>query len=107
MASRAKNKLQLIDAISQYHKQQQGQIGQTNNTRTKSAKPPKHLEKVKTMADELDIKLEEAVIMKKSKCKRTVKDKVQNQIRERVEKEMENKTKLITVREDRTADRIE
>ena len=37
------------------------------------------------MADELDIKLEEAVIMKKSKCKRTVKDKVQNQIRERVE----------------------
>ena len=59
------------------------------------------------MADELDIKLEEAVIMKKSKCKRTVKDKVQNQIRERVEKEMENKTKLKTVREDRTADRIE
>ena len=59
------------------------------------------------MADELDIKLEEAVIMKKSKCKRTVKDKVQNQIRERVEKEMENKTKLKTVREGRTADRIE
>ena len=59
------------------------------------------------MADELDIKLEEAVIMKKSKCKRTVKDKVQNQIRERVEKEMENKTKLKTVRGDRTADRIE
>ena len=59
------------------------------------------------MADELDIKLEEAVIMKKSKCKRTVKDKVQNQIWERVEKEMENKTKLKTVREGRTADRIE
>ena len=59
------------------------------------------------MADELDIKLEEAIIMKKSKCKRTVKDKVQNQIRERVEKEMENKTKLKTVREGRTADRIE
>ena len=59
------------------------------------------------MADELDIKLEEAVIMKKSKCKRTVKDKVQNQIRERVEKEMENKIKLKTVKEDRTADRIE
>ena len=59
------------------------------------------------MAEELNIKLEEEVIMKKSKCKRTVKDKVQNQIRERVEKEMENKTKLKTVREGRTADRIE
>ena len=46
MAIRAKNKLQLIDAIYttiEYHKQQQGQIGQTNNTRIKSAKPPKHL----------------------------------------------------------------
>ena len=30
-----------------------------------------------------------------------MKDKVQNQIQERVEKEMENKTKLRTVREDK------
>ena len=45
------------------------------------------------------IKLEAAVIMKKSKWKKTVKYKVQNQIQERVEKEMENKIKLRTVRE--------
>ena len=31
----------------------------------------------------------------------TVKDKIQNQIQERVEKEMENKTKLRTVQEDK------
>ena len=43
MASRAKDKLQFVDIIPQYHKQQQGQIGQVNNTRTKSTKPPKHL----------------------------------------------------------------
>ena len=39
--------------------------------------------------------------MKKSDWKRTVKDKIQNQIQETVEKEMENKTKLRTVREDK------
>ena len=44
-------------------------------------------EKKKTIAEELNIKLEEAVTMKKSEWKRTVKDKVQNQIQERVEKE--------------------
>ena len=44
-------------------------------------------EKKKTTAEELNIKLEEAVTMKKSEWKRTVKDKVQNQIQERVEKE--------------------
>ena len=43
MANKAKNKLQLIDAISHYHKQRQGQIGQTNNTQTKSTKAQKHL----------------------------------------------------------------
>ena len=58
-------------------------------------------EKVKTIAEELNIKLEAAVTMKKSKWKRTVKDKVQNKIQESVEKEMENKTKLRTVREDK------
>ena len=57
--------------------------------------------KVRTIAEELCIKLEKAVIMKKSDWKRTVKDKLQNQIQERVEKEMENKTKLKTVREDK------
>ena len=58
-------------------------------------------DKVTTIAEELNIKLEKAVIMKKSDWKRTVKDKIQNQIQERVEKEMENKTKLRTVRENK------
>lgn len=40
------NKLQLIDDESEYYKQQQVQIGQTNNSRTKSSKPPKHLPRV-------------------------------------------------------------
>ena len=39
--------------------------------------------------------------MKKSDWKRTVTGKIQNQIQERVEKDMENKTKLRTVREDK------
>ena len=56
-------------------------------------------DKVRTIAEELNIKLEKAVIMKKSDWKRTVKDKIKNQIQERVEKEMENKTKLTTERE--------
>ena len=43
MTSRTKNKLWLIDAVSQHHKQQQGQICQTNNTIKKSTKPPKYL----------------------------------------------------------------
>ena len=58
-------------------------------------------EKVRTTAEELNIKLEAAATMKKSEWKRTIKDKVQNKIQERVEKEMENKTKLRTVREDK------
>ena len=49
--------------------------------------------KVRTIAEELNIKLEAAVIMNKSECNRRIKDKVQNKIQERVEKEMENKTK--------------
>ena len=57
--------------------------------------------KVRTIAEELNIKLEAAVTMKKSEWKRTIKDKVQNKIQERVEKEMENKTKLRTVRENK------
>ena len=57
-------------------------------------------DKVRTIAEELNIKLEKAVIMKKSSWKRTVKDEIQNQIQERVEKEMESKTKLRTVREE-------
>ena len=60
-------------------------------------------EKVRTIAEELNIKLEEEVIMKKSEWKRTVKDKFRIKFkreRERVEKEMENKTKLRTVTED-------
>ena len=58
-------------------------------------------DKVRTIVEELNIKLEKAVIMKKSDWKRTAKDKIQNQIQEWVEKEMENKTKLRIVREDK------
>ena len=39
--------------------------------------------------------------MKKSNWKRTVKDKIQNQVQKTVEKEMENKIKLRTIREDK------
>ena len=63
--------------------------------------PNTFYEKVRTTAKELNIKLEQVAIMKRSEWKRTAKDKVQNQIQERVEKEMENKTKLRTVREDK------
>ena len=63
--------------------------------------PNTFYEKVRTTANELNIKLEQVVIMKRSKWKRTAKDKVQNQTQETVEKEMENKTKLRTVREDK------
>ena len=55
----------MSDQQSKDHKQQQGEIGQTNNTRTKSTKPPKHYEKMRAIAEELNIKLEEAIIMKK------------------------------------------
>ena len=58
-------------------------------------------DKMRAIAEEINMKLAKAVIMKKSDWKRTAKDKVQNQIQERVEKEMENKTKLRTVREDK------
>ena len=58
-----------------------------------------YFEKLRTIAEELNIELEEVVMIKKLEWKRTVEDKVQNQIQERVEKEMENKTKLRTVRE--------
>ena len=63
--------------------------------------PNTFYEKVRTIAEKLNIKVEEAVIMKKSEWKRTVKAKVQSQIQERVEKEMENKTNLRIVREDK------
>ena len=51
---------------------------------------------VRTIAEELNIKIEAAVTMKKSVWKRRIKDKVQNKI----QKEMENKTKLRTVKEE-------
>ena len=66
MVSRAKNKLQLIDGISQYHKQQQGQIGETNNTGTKSTNHQiTYYDKVWTITEELKAKLEAAVTVKK------------------------------------------
>ena len=39
---------------------------------------------MRQIAEELNINLEVVVTMKKSEWKRTVKDKVQNQIRERI-----------------------
>ena len=46
---------------------------------------------MKTIAKEFNIKLQAAVIMKKSEGKRTIKYKVQNKIPQRVEKEIESK----------------
>ena len=51
------------------------------------------------ITEKLNMKLEAPVTMKKSEWKKRVKDKVQNKIQERVKKEMENMTKLRTVRE--------
>ena len=56
---------------------------------------------MRTIAEELNIKLGAAVTMKKSEWKRTIECKVQNKIQERVEREMENKTKQRKVREDK------
>ena len=47
---------------------------------------------MRTIAEELNIKLETTVIMKKSDWKRTAEDKIQNQIQERVEKKWKIKT---------------
>ena len=49
-------------------------------------------DKMRAIAEEVNMKLAKAVIMKKSDWKRTTKDKVQNQIQERVEKEMRLRT---------------
>ena len=49
---------------------------------------------MKRIAEELNIKLQAALTMKKSEWKRTIKDQVQGKIQERVGKEIENKTKL-------------
>ena len=51
------------------------------NKEGKTTKTPMH-EKVRTIAEEINIKLEAAVTMKKSEWKRTIKDKVQNKIQE-------------------------
>ena len=56
-------------------------------------------EKMRTIAEELNIKLEAAVIMKKSEWKRTIKYKFQSKIQGRVERETENKTKLRITKE--------
>ena len=45
---------------------------------------------MRTIAEELNIKLEAEITMKKSEWKRRIKDKVQNEFQERVEKEMES-----------------
>ena len=56
--------------------------------------------KVWAIAEELKVKLEAAITMKKSEWKRRMKDRVQNKIQERLEEDMGNKTKLRTVTED-------
>ena len=53
---------------------------------------------MRTIAKKLNVKLEATVTVKNSDWKRRIKDKFLNKIQERVEKEMENKTKLRTVR---------
>ena len=61
---------------------------------------------MKTIAEELNIKLEAEITMKKSEWKRRIKDKVQNEFQERVEKEMESQTKLRTVRQDKWGGKV-
>ena len=61
---------------------------------------------MRTIAEELNIKLEAEITMKKSEWKRRIKDKVQNEFQERVEKEMESQTKLRTVREDKWGGKV-
>ena len=56
---------------------------------------------MRTIAEELNIKLDTTTARKKSKWKRGKKDKFLIKIQERVDKEMENNTKLRTVREDK------
>ena len=58
-------------------------------------------EKVRTIAEEPNIKLEVSETMKKSEWIRKIKDKIRNKIPERVEKRMKNKIKLRTVRKDK------
>ena len=56
---------------------------------------------MRTIVEELNIKLEAAITMRKSEQKRTVKHKVQNKIQERVEYKIKNETKLRPVREEK------
>ena len=68
--------------------------------------PDTFYEKMRTIAEELNIKLEAEITMKKSEWKRRIKDKVQNEFQERVEKEMESQAKLRTVREDKWGGKV-
>ena len=60
-----------------------------------------YYQKVRIMAEELNIKLEAPATIKKSQWKTRKKDKIQDQIQKRVEKEMKNKAELRAVREDK------
>lgn len=93
MASRAKNKLQFTNVISQYYKQQNRQNGKTNNRRAKRTESPS--------ANNLKIKLEEAEGMRKAEWKRKVKERIQEEIQRRAETEMESKTKMRTICKDK------
>ena len=57
--------------------------------------------KIKTIANNLKIQLEEADGMKKSEWKRKVKESIQEQVQKRTEAEMENKTKMRTINKDK------
>ena len=58
-------------------------------------------ERVKDIAKELEINIAKVGAIKKSTWKRLVKYKMKNKIEERLKREMEGKTKLRTIKEDK------
>ena len=103
--------LQLV-YISQY-KQQPGYIAQTNIIYTRTNSTQNHsntcYDKGRTIAEELNIKLEKAAIMKKSDWKRTVKTKIKLRIKFKKEQKRKLRIKpnqLRTVAEEKWEKRI-
>ena len=80
MASRAKNKLWLINATLQYHKYQQDRLAKQIIQEKRAQNDQNTFEKVRAIAEELNIKLETAVTEKKSEWTGRIKDEVGNKI---------------------------
>ena len=80
MASRAKNKLWLINAILQYHKYQQDRLAKQIIQEKRAQNDQNTFEKVRAIAEVLNIKLETAVTEKKSEWTGRIKDEVGNKI---------------------------